>query len=72
MGSLGQEENDDDIEAKESRTYTNEGIFPEASTEDNASADQKSYTFINTDRLGHSIMKGKRDTDTVILMLLKS
>ena len=26
-------------------------------------ADQNSYTFINTDQLGHSITKGKRETD---------
>ena len=39
-------ENNDDVEAKENRTLTNEGILPEASREDNASADRERETDI--------------------------
>ena len=39
-------ENSEDVEAKENRTLTNEGILPEASTEDKASADRERETDI--------------------------
>ena len=52
-------ENNNDVEAKESRTYTNEGIFPEASTEDNASADRERETDIR-DRDASEIIKTNR------------
>ena len=52
IGSPDQMENNNDIKAKESRTFFQRP------------ANQNSYTFINTDELGHSITKGERENDT--------
>ena len=56
-------ENNNDVEAKESRTHSNEGIFSEVRTKNNASADQNSYTLKNTNRLRHRITKDERETN---------
>ena len=46
LGSPGQMENNDDVDAKERRTYTDEDILPKVSTKDNASADREKETDI--------------------------
>ena len=54
LGGPGLLEDNDDVRAEESKTYTNEGIFPEARIKDDASADHNSYTLRNTDSLEHN------------------
>ena len=54
LGGPGLLEDNDDVRAEESKTYTNEGISPEARIKDDAAADQNSYTLRNTDSLEHN------------------